>query len=265
MSKSSAPSTPQSVQINLRDMGLKYLGAIQRSFDMAACTIGSLRCQTEKDYDEFARIVRFMPSQQHHLGFDRIRPEAENWLLRQLLADSMGMLIPMLEDARSVSELAKWKAAGGTDQSAVKKILDEDRKAFLRLSLEDKLKHLKEKFAISASNEAFLPGYLKLGAALTRGGTVAENDVTDNKNLVVRLAVVELGKVEKNDKSTPGSGITGRLLEAQKRFAVGDKIEFNKDEVLSLFAMIALFVTGIMGSLQTFVKKTIPDEATSAN
>jgi hypothetical protein len=258
MSEPTTPA-PQSIQINLREMGLKYLGASQRTFDLTACTIGALRCETERDYDEFARSVRFMPSQQHHLAFDAIRPAAESWLLRQLLSEALSLLVPLLEDARSVAALAAWKAEGGIDQTRLQRILQEDRQAFLRLSLDDKLKHVKEKFALSAPNESFLNGYLKLGQALVRGGAVIEADATDDGALVVRLAAVDLQPA--SGEGVAAGAMTGRLVEMQKRFAVGDKLEFRKEEVLSLFASISLFITGIMGSLQAFVQKTLPNEA----
>jgi hypothetical protein len=241
-------------------MGLKYLSGLQRQFDLAVCTIGSLRCQTEKDYDDFARMGRFMPSQKDHAAFDVIRPLAEAWLLRQLLSESMGLLVGMLEDARSVAEIAQWKAAGGKDQKALKKILDEDRKAYLRLSLDAKVSQLKEKYQISSPHDAFIAGYAKLAGALSRGGTVAESDATDKKELIVRLAVVGVDRMEEQvkGKGTLPRGLKGRLLEVQKRFAVGDKIDFRKDEVLGLFTMIALFSTSLLGALQGFVKKTSP-------
>lgn len=256
MSDSTTTSNaPQSVQINLREMGLKYLGTVQRAFDLATATIGSLRCQTERDYDEFARAIRFMPSQQQHLAFDAIRPAAELWLLRQLLGEALGVLVPFLEDIRSVAALAVWKAAGGTDQNGLQQILQGDRQNFVRQPLNEKLSHLKTSYDLSAPNEGALDGFLKLGQALVRGNTVTDADTTETGALVIRLAVVELQAA-----ATEGGAPTGRILEATKRFAVGEKIEFRKEEVLSLFASLSIFVTALMGGLQTFVQKTLPNE-----
>jgi hypothetical protein len=255
MSTPSSPEESQQVQISLRDMGLKYLGAVQRCFDIACATIGALRCQTERDYDEFSRSARFMPSQQQRLEFDAVRPAAESWLLKQLLADAMGLMSPLLEDVRSVAELAKWKASGSADQTRVQRILGEDRQAFLRLQLEEKLARLKGDLGIEAPNAAFLPGYLKLGAALIRGGTVAQADATEGNQLAVRLAVVDLQGVG----AEGAGGVTGRMVEVEKKFAVGQRVEFRKEEVLCLFASIAVFVTGLLGSLQAFVQQTLPE------
>lgn len=250
-------SEPQSVQINLGEMSLKYLGAVQRTFDLAACSIGSLRNQTEKDYDEFSRALRFMPSQQHHLAFDAVRPTAESWLLRQLLAEAVQVLVPLLEDARSVAALAQWKAGGTNDQKRLQQIVGEDRQTYLRLPFDEKLKHLREQFSIASPNEASITSYLKLGQALARGGTVTDADTNDGNDLVVRLMALDIQPAQ--GATQPGQ-MTGRVLDVPKRFTAGQKIEFRKEEVLSLFGGISIFVTAIMGSLQQFVQKTLPNE-----
>ena len=252
------PSEPQTVQINLRDMGLKYLGAIQNTFDLATATIGALRTQTERDYDEFARSVRFMPSQQHHLSFDAVRPAADSWLLRQLVNEAIGLLVPFLEDTRSVAALARFKAEGGTDQAKLQRILGEDRQNFLRLSIEDRIKLLKEGYTISAATDVFLPGYIKLLQVLSRGGVVAQDDVNDGNDFVVRLTVVDLQPAAAAEGQQ--GQVTGRLLEVQKRFPVGARVDFRKEEVLSIFSSVAVFISGVMGSLQAFVAKTLPQE-----
>lgn len=250
-------SEPKAVQINLGDMSLKYLGAIQRTFDLAACTVGSLRNQTEKDYDEFSRALRFMPSQQHHLTFDTVRPAAEVWLLRQLLAEAVSLLVPLLEDARSVAALAQWKASGSNEQTQLQKILGEDRQSYLRLPFDEKLKLLRDQFSITSPNETSVQSYLKLGQALARGGAVTDADANDGKDLVVRLMAIDLQPAGAG--AQPGA-MTGRVLDVPKRFASGEKIEMKKEEVLSIFGGLSLFITAIMGSLQAFVQKTLPNE-----
>lgn len=245
---------PQNISINLREMANRYMGGLQRTFDLAAAVIGSLRCQTERDYDEFARLTRFMPSPGQHAGFDVIRPAAEAWLLRNLLSDSLGMLVPFLEDVRSVAALAEWKAAG-SDQNKVQKIIGDDRQAFLRLSLPDKFAHLREKFSVKAENEAFIAGYLKLGQVLAKGGTVGDGDGNDGKDLVVTLTAVQL------QPSAPGATQQqGRLVGLPRKFAHGEKVELKKEEVLALFTTISVFVSAIMTSLQQRVQTLLPNE-----
>ena len=246
--------TPQNISINLRDMANRYMGGLQRIFDLAASTVGSLRCQTEKDYDEFARLTRFMPAPTQHAGYDVIRPAAESWLLRNLLSESLSSLVPLLEDVRSVAALAEWKAAG-SDQAKVNKIIGEDRQAFLRLGLPEKFEHLKNKFSISAPNDAFITGYLKLGQVLAKGGIVGDGDGNDGTDLVVTLTAVQLEPAQAGQTQQQG-----RLVGVPRKFAHGEKVELKKEEVLALFTTISVFATGMMGALQQRVQTLLPNE-----
>jgi len=260
MSDPTTTTPPQNVQINLRDIANRYMAAVQRTFDLAASTMGSLRCQTEKDYDEFVSLGRFMPSPQQHASFDTIRPAAEQWLLRHILSEALGLLVPFLEDCRSVAALAEWKVTG-SDPAKVQKILGEERQAFLRLALPEKVSHLKEMFSISSPGENFLLGHLKLGQALAKGGVVGEGDGNDGNDLVVVLTTVQLQPAQ------PGAqqNVQGRLVNVPKRFSQGQRLEFKKEEVLGLLASVAVFVTTLMGSLQQRVQTLLPNELSQPN
>lgn len=255
MSETTSAPAQQSVQINLRDMANRYMTALQRTFDLAASSVGALRCQTEKDYEDFSRQARFMPSPQQHADFNTIRTATELWLIRQLLSDSLGMLVPFLEDTRSVAALAHWKADGSLDSTKVQKILNEDRQAFLRLSLPDKAKLLREQFNLSAPNETFIAAYLKLTQALSRGDKLVEADITEGNELVIPLTAVQI------EPSQPGQqNQTGRLVTVPKRVAVGQTIEFKKEEIMALFASFSIFVTALMSALQRKVQELLPNE-----
>lgn len=254
MSDTTTAPAEQSVQINLRDMATRYMSAIQRIFDLASASVGSLRCQTEKDYEDFSRQARFMPAPETHLPFDRIRPVTESWILRLLLNEAFGAIVPLLEDCRSVVALAQWKATGSGDQKEVQKILSEDRQAFLRLGLVEKIQHLRDQFNLTVPNDGFVAPYIKLTQCLTRGGTVAEADATEGKDLVVPLLAVQI------DQAQGGQNPSGRLVTVPKRFATGQNVEFRKEEILNVFAAFSLFASGLLGSLQQRVQSLLPNE-----
>jgi len=254
MSDSTTAPAEQSVQINLRDMAARYMTAIQRIFDLASASVGSLRCQTEKDYEDFSRQARFMPAPEVHLAFDRIRPTTESWLLRMLLNEAFNTVVPLLEDCRSVVALAQWKSGASGDQKAVQKILGEERQEFLRIGLLEKIQVLREKFSLNVPNDSFVAPYIKLIQCLTRGGAVTEADTTEGKDLVVPLLVVQI------DPAQAGQNASGRLVTVPKRFATGQNIEFRKEEILHIFAAFSVFSTGLLGSLQARVQELLPNE-----
>jgi hypothetical protein len=257
MSDTSAPAQ-QPMQINLRDLANRYMSALQQTFDLASASLGALRCQTEKDYEEFSRQARFMPAPEAHTGFDRIRPITENWLLRSLLNEAFGAIVSLLEDTRSVAALAQWKAEGGTDQAKVQKILGDDRQAFLRLGVIEKVQFLRNESKLNVQNDAFIAPYVNLIQCLSRGGTVIDADATEGKDLVVPLLVVQI------EPAQAGQNPTGRLVTVPRRFASGQNVEFRKDEVLNLFAAFSIFASGLLGSLQAKVQELLPNEASAS-
>lgn len=254
MSDTITAPAEQSVQINLRDMATRYMSAIQRIFDLASASVGSLRCQTEKDYEDFSRQARFMPAPEAHQAFDRVRPTTESWILRLLLNEAFGAIVPLLEDCRSVVALAQWKASGSGDQKEVQKILGDDRQAFLRLGLVEKIQHLRDAFKLNVPNDGFVAPYIKLTQCLTRGGAVTEADATEGQDLVVPLLVVQL------EAAQAGQNASGRLVTVPKRFAAGQNAEFRKEEILNIFAAFSVFSTGLLGSLQAKVQELLPNE-----
>lgn len=249
---------PQTIQINLRDIGMRYLRAMQRVFDLASMTVGSLRTINEREYDAFARSARFLPSAQHRLDFSAAQNQAEAFLLKNLLAEALAPIVPFLEDCRTVAALARWKAAGAADPSVAKKIITSDRQAFLKLPVAEMLAHLKQEYAIGHATEGSLPGFIKLAQCLAaRGGVVSQEDATDGDHLVVHLVTVEQAAPEAH-----GQPPRGRLAESPRRFKVGAKAELRKEETLNAIATVALFVAGTMQSVAEFTKKTLPGEGT---
>jgi hypothetical protein len=174
--------------------------------------------------------------------------------LRLLLNEAFGAIVPLLEDCRSVVALAQWKASGSGDQKEVQKILGEDRQAFLRLGLLEKIQHLRDQYQLSVPNDGFVAPYIKLIQCLTRGGTVGESDTTDEKDLVVPLLAVQI------DPAQAGQNASGRLVTVQKRFATGQNVEFRKEEILNIFASFSVFSTSLLGVLQQRIQALLPNE-----
>jgi hypothetical protein len=136
----------------------------------------------------------------------------------------------------------------------VQKILGEDRQAYLRLSLVDKIQHLRDKFNLKVPNDTFVAPYVKLTQCLTRGGAVIEADATEGSDLVVPLLMVQI------DPAQSGQNASGRLVTAQKRFSPGQTVEFRKEEVLNIFAAFSLFTSGLLGTLQAKIQELLPNE-----
>lgn len=246
----------QQVQVNLRDLGIRYLGATQRAFDVASCAVGALRLLNENEYDLFAHSPRIMPLQSHRAPFDTAREATEDFLARNLIGECANLLLPFLEDCRTVAALAAWKAGGGTDQAAVQKIITDDRKSFVESSLADKLRHLRDTFGIAHPAENALPGLLSLGICLAqRGGIVAKQDLTEGETLALRLLAVEVGAADAHGNAP------AKLIEVRREFCEGQKAALRNTDVLAAIATISYYFNGILLALGAKVRELLPDEA----
>ena len=84
--------SPKTITISLKDMAKNYLGAMQRTFDIAAVVVQGTREVNERGYDELAAASRFMPAQNQRRSYAEAKPLAERWILRNLLGDAFGAL-----------------------------------------------------------------------------------------------------------------------------------------------------------------------------
>ncbi len=114
----STTAPQQAININLADISNRYNTTVQRLFDIAASAVGGVRTQTEKDYIEFARSAGYLPDGRSHAKHEDMRSTAEQWIVRNILTESLNMLTPLLEDVRSVASLAEFKSKDeqGTDR-----------------------------------------------------------------------------------------------------------------------------------------------------
>ncbi len=255
----SAPSATTQT-ISLQDLGMKYLGGLQRIFDTAAFVVEGTRQVTERTYDESSTAVRFMPAQGNHRRFDDAKVEAERWLLKNLLQDALGLVVPFLEDVRSVAALARWKAANTGDNAALQRILTEERRAFLALNLGEKFTHLQHHFSIASPLAPQVEALAKIGGCLAaRGGVVSERDVTQGGELAVTLVSLQLvptrAAAEQSASGGSGASITPQIGELRRAFSVGETIRFEKPDYLNVITTISLFVSSILKGLQEDVVK----------
>ena len=254
-------ATPVTHTISLNDIGQKYLGALQRVFDTAAFLVEGARQVNERTYDDFSSAVRFLPSQQQRRNFDAAKDEAERWLLRNLLSDAFSVVVPFLEDVRSVAALARWKSETPNDQAGVQKILGDDRRAFLGMDLAEKFTHLQNLHGLSSQLSSQVQALAKVGTCLTaRGGVVSEKDLTEGGELAFTLVALQLVPMQQGSVSgatapgDAGATIVPQFGELRRSFGVGQAIKLEKADYLNVITTLSLFVSSMLKSLQEKVK-----------
>jgi hypothetical protein len=196
----------------------------------------------ERGYDELAAAARFMPAQNQRRPFATAKPLAERWLLRNLISDAFGALIPFLEDARTICALHVWKTAG-SDPATLQPIFTEQRSEFVRKDTAARLAHLKEVFGLEPQLSAHLIGLEALAACLVRNDGRVPKDGPPLAFTIVSLDLVA---------TPPGAArpVQPQLGEAHKEFPPGTEVALEKVEYLNVLATIALFMNATLRRLQ---------------
>lgn len=233
---------PKGITISLQDMAQRYLGAMQRTYDIAAMVVQGTREVNERGYDELIAAARFLPAQSQRRGFAAAKPLAERWLLRHLLSDAFGALIAFLEDTRTICALHEWKKAG-SDQATLAPIFREQRTEFVRKDTAARLAHLKEAFQFDPPLAGHLAGLEALATCLVRHDGVVPKDGAALAFTIVSLELVAAPAAEQRK-------VQPQLGEARKEFAPGSEIALEKVEYLNVLATIALFMNGTLRRLQ---------------
>lgn len=241
-------------QINLAEVVSRYLEGLQRVHDVINYVLAGERLLNEQEYENFSRASRVMPSQATRLDYDKAKDETNNWLLKQTLNETLGLVTLYLDDCRTIASICKWKADANRSEESLQKILNEERAAFLRLDLPAKVAALKETFGIESSTADHLSSLYKARLSLSNAdGLVADKDATDGK-LTVQLRNVQL--VSKPAENQPGGVfVTSEVGDTVRVFKVGEKVKLGKQEHLACILTSAFFVTTLAQSLRDFAQK----------
>jgi hypothetical protein len=231
----------QTITISLKDMAQRYLGAMQRTFDIASVVVQGTREVNERGYDDLTSAARFLPAQNQRRNFATAKPLAERWVLRNLIADAFGSLVPFMEDARTICALHEWKKAG-SDQAALQPIFQQQRAEFVRKDTAARLAHLKEKHALEPQLGAHITSIEALAACLVRNDGVVPKD---GQPLTVQLVSLDLVAAPNAEKK-----VQPQLGESKREFAPGAEVAFEKVEYMNVLATIALFMNATMRQLQ---------------
>lgn len=257
-----AAPPPESVSpqtISLSDVANRYMDALQRIYDIVSYSLASSRKINEQDYDEFSQQLQIMPRQISRMDFEKAKDATEYWFLRNSLADSIALVVPLMEDCRTISELCNYKVAKKNDAAILQAIVSTGRNEFLQLPVKDKFRLLAEKYSVSSPLQEHIEGLLNAARCLMwKNGIVSSEDVTNDK-LVVKIRSVQLVPVPSNAGGKDQEqtlNLARRMGDSEKVYKVGDKILFTKAEHIGSIITVGLFVTSMLQTLQAYAQKT---------
>jgi hypothetical protein len=250
--------TPEKTVISLEEMAARYLDRLQGIYDIVSYTLAGSRKICESDYDDFAEQLQVMPRQPARLPFDQVKPVAEQWLLRNSLSDCLEIVVPVLEDARTICALCDFKASGSSNQAELNEIAANQRAEFLQREIDKKFNFLREHYQIETEVKDHILGLMQfMRALLVKEGVLTKEESEDETKRTLRIRSVQIVQASNGEKSSPGSlNLTRRVGDIEREIKVGESIRFTKAEHIGAILTVGIFVTDILRGIQAYAQST---------
>jgi len=243
-----------STTISLNDVAERYLNHYQKLFDISMFSLSSFRKASEQDYDEFARQLIVMPKTNGRMGFDKAKDTTETWVLKHVLAEALGSIVPLMEDCRTICALCDYKVAKANSQAELQAITVKQRQEFFALPLPDKFSLLKKKYSLESDVQDHVQSLLQVTRALVREDSTLTHAETDNQPSVnLKIRSVTLLQTPGKDGSV---SLTRKISDNSRVVKVGEKISFSKAEQFGSLLTLSIFLASMLQGVQAYAKKT---------
>ena len=245
-------------RISLDDMATRYLNALQKTYDMVCYSLAGSRRLSESDYDEFSNQLQVMPRQTARMEFEHAKENTEQWILRNSLSDSLALVMPVLEDARTICALCDFKKEKSEDAEKLKKISTDDRAKFLQLPLAEKFDFIEKEYGVGCEVKEHITALMDITKALmTKEGVLSEEEADESGQRVVRIRSVQIVQAPGETADVAQSlNLTRKIGDSERVIKVGDKIHFSKAEHMGSILTVGIFITEILKGIQTYAHKT---------
>ncbi len=282
--KPSASTQPIDLSIerlrgSLAQLGARSFTSFQYLMDLSSLLLSGSAQTSERDFEAFRGAVRFMPSSQTALTFERAKFESGRWLAKNFLSEGLRVVSTLLEDVRTLCALAELGSAEGQPATAhseqIARITGDDRGEFLRRPIPDRLAALEERYAIRTP---LAPALISLTLAAQclrfRGGMVGKADANEKDALALILVSMQVvqGGQEPSGKRSRASGASAsepkskgpsvQLSQTKKKISVGQPIEINKAELMAAILTLCVSVSTLLQSAETRLKENGGDAGT---
>ena len=243
--------------ISLNDVADRYLSHYQKLFDISMFSLSSFRKASEQDYDEFAQQLIVMPKNNARMGFDKAKDATETWVLKHVLAESLGSVVPLMEDCRTICALCDYKTAKKNNQTELQTITGKQRQEFIALPLPEKFKLLKQKFGLESEVQEHVQSLLQVTRALARDSVLTDAETEGKPETTLKIRAVTLVQ---NPAKGPGGeatvNLSRKITDNSRVVKVGDRITFSKAEQFGSLVTMAIFLGSMLQGVQAYAKKT---------
>lgn len=257
---------------SLAQLGARSFTSFQYLMDLSSLLLSGSAQTSERDFEAFRSAVRFMPSSQTALTFERAKFESGRWLAKNFLSEGLRVVSTLLEDIRTLCALAELGGADGQPATAhneqIARITGDDRGEFLRRPIPDRLAALEDRYRIRTP---LAPALVSLTLAVQclrfRGGVVGKADTNEKDALVLALVSMQVVQAEqetssKRARASGGSaadpkpkGPSVKLSQTKKKIPVGQPIEINKSELMAAILTLCVSVSTLLQSAEVRLKE----------
>lgn len=253
--KAAAPTAPPTTTISLNDVADRYLDHYQKLFDLLIFSLSSFRQASEKDYDEFANQLVIMPKNKARMSFEKAKDTTEGWVLKHILSEALGSVVPLLEDSRTICALCDFKAANSNDAAVLQAITTTDRQNFLQLPIAKKFELLRTKYALSSEVEEHVVSLLEITRALlVKDGVLTAEETGNKPELTLKIRSMTL--VQNPAPSGDSVNLSRKISDNTRTVKVGDKIVLAKAEQFGSLITLAIFLASLLQGVQNYARKT---------
>lgn len=244
--------------ISLNDVADRYLNHYQKLFDLSMFSLSSFRKASEQDYDEFAQQLLVMPKNNVRMSFDKAKDATEIWVLKHILSEGLGSVVPLMEDCRTICSLCDYKAAKKNDAAELQTITGKDRQEFIALPISEKFALLKKKYGLESEVQDHIQSLLQVTQALIKEGVLTTIETSGNPEITLKIRSVTLvqtaGKPNAGGEATVS--LTRKISDNSRVVKVGEKIAFSKAEQFGSLVTLAIFLASMLQGVQAYAKKT---------
>jgi hypothetical protein len=243
--------------ISLNDVADRYLSHYQKLFDISMFSLSSFRKASEQDYDEFAQQLMVMPKNQGRMTFDKAKDATETWVLKHVLAEALGSMVPLMEDCRTICALCDFKTAKKQNPSEVQEITGKQRQEFIGLPLPEKFNVLKQKYNLDSEVKEHVQSLLQVTRALARDSVLTEAETEGKPETTLKIRAVTLVQIPaKGPSGEPTINLSRKISDATRVVKVGEKITFTKAEQFGSLVTMAIFLGSMLQGVQAYARKT---------
>jgi len=245
------PNPGQPRELNLQQMAGQFMTGLQRHFDMLAFNLASRENASEAAYNAHVRSAGIMPVPQAHQNFEQMQAHARDLLLRQVLNDSLNLVVTCLNNSHLFLALIKQQKEGGSKQLSQEqqKAAQEAQQTFTRARLEEKFNHLEEDYGILCEYEdSFISLAFCLQALMGHQGLVQAAHLDDSQRLVVELATAASSLQEVLNLQPKN------VQSASRSFQEGERVSFSDAELLNIVLTVGVHANQLFKAISTYAK-----------